>query len=318
MTSAKTPVTIVSGFLGAGKTTLINHILNGDHGLNITVMVNDFGAINIDAELILKREQQVMELSNGCVCCSIQSDLVAQLHGLFAAAAPPEYLIIEASGVSQPGRIAAVFGYPQIRQFAHVDAVLTLLDTANIGNLAKASATLIRTQIEAADMILLTKTDLMTRAEITGLREAWLLPDLPVLEVIDGDVALDVVLDIAAHIESAPHDTDPTHSQAFEALTWRSSKPVSLNQFRQAIKHMSPRLYRVKGFLHLKEKPETKVVFQKVGNRFSFYELGSWSGPAVSSIAGIGERGCLSQPEFEARLDETLTKTLPNVEMRKC
>ncbi|UWR78844.1 hypothetical protein K4K97_09365 [Phaeobacter inhibens] len=90
----RVPVTLIAGFLGSGKTTLINTLLQGEHGLNITVLVNDFGAVNIDADLILKREREVMELSNGCVCCSIQSDLVAQLQALFRSGNSPEYLLI--------------------------------------------------------------------------------------------------------------------------------------------------------------------------------------------------------------------------------
>ncbi|UWR59215.1 CobW family GTP-binding protein [Phaeobacter inhibens] len=167
----RVPVTLIAGFLGSGKTTLINTLLQGEHGLNITVLVNDFGAVNIDADLILKREREVMELSNGCVCCSIQSDLVAQLQALFRSGNSPEYLLIEASGVSQPGRIASVFGYPQLRNYARLDVVVTLLDAENTDMLSDNCQQQVQAQIEAADIAVLTKTDLVDAQRVGDFRE---------------------------------------------------------------------------------------------------------------------------------------------------
>src|SRR5580765_869102 len=106
-----TPVTVLTGFLGAGKTTLLNRILTGDHGVRIAVLVNDFGAINIDAELVIgvSDEQGVINLANGCVCCSIREDLLAAVLQVLTRPERPEYIVLEASGVAEPSGIAATF-----------------------------------------------------------------------------------------------------------------------------------------------------------------------------------------------------------------
>jgi len=125
------PVTLVAGYLGAGKTTLINRILAADTGQKIAVMVNDFGAINIDARLIQARDGGVLQLANGCICCSIQSDLKAQLRDLIRAADRPDHLVIETSGVSDPARVAAVLQHPGLKEKTRIDAVVTLVDLEN-------------------------------------------------------------------------------------------------------------------------------------------------------------------------------------------
>src|SRR5688572_19146180 len=101
----KTPVTILTGFLGAGKTTLLNHILNGNHGLRVAVLVNDFGAVNIDARLVVGVEGETVSLSNGCICCTIRGDLLNCVDNLLKRPDTPEYILIEASGVSDPAQI---------------------------------------------------------------------------------------------------------------------------------------------------------------------------------------------------------------------
>src|ERR1041385_3292140 len=106
------PVTILTGFLGAGKTTLLNHILHGDHGLKIAVLVNDFGAINIDTQLVVGIEGDTVSLSSGCVCCTIRNDLLNEPINLLRRPEPPQYIIIETSGVSDPASVAMTFMRP--------------------------------------------------------------------------------------------------------------------------------------------------------------------------------------------------------------
>ena len=106
------PVTILGGFLGAGKTTLLNHVLHGNHGLKIAALVNDFGAINIDAQLVVGVEGETVNLSNGCICCTIRGDLLKETLKLLRREDPPEYIIIEASGVSDPVAVANTFLVP--------------------------------------------------------------------------------------------------------------------------------------------------------------------------------------------------------------
>ncbi|WP_127114413.1 CobW family GTP-binding protein [Shimia sediminis] len=300
----RTPVTIVAGFLGAGKTTLINQILQGDHGLNITVLVNDFGAVNIDAELIAKRQREVMELSNGCVCCSIQGDLVVQLQELFHSDKPPEYLLIEASGVSQPGRIAAVFGYPQLRTHARLDAVVTLVDAANTGALAENSADLVQSQIEAADLIVLTKTDLADAAEVAKVRREWLLPDQPVFEAIDGKVPAEILLDVNRANEARAVMPARNPGLRFTSTNWSSDTARPYAQYKALLKSLPTSVYRAKGVLFCSDYPDERIGFQKVGARIAFEKLGPWPGPQRTQIVGIGEDAGFDAAGFCALLED--------------
>ena len=131
-----TPVTVLAGFLGAGKTTLLNRILQSQHGLRIAVMINDFGALNIDAQLVSAIEDDfTVNLENGCICCNIRDDLLAQTLALLRRPDPPEYIIVEASGVSDPMAIAETFTLTEISHLLYLDSVITLVDAEQFGNL---------------------------------------------------------------------------------------------------------------------------------------------------------------------------------------
>lgn len=117
------PVTVLTGFLGAGKTTLLNRILTGDHGLRVGVLVNDFGAINVDAELDVGVEDNMISLANGCVCCQIRDDLMESVEALVARPEGIEYILLEASGVADPGGIAGTFANPSFRDRIRLDII---------------------------------------------------------------------------------------------------------------------------------------------------------------------------------------------------
>lgn len=301
MIAKKTPVTIIAGFLGAGKTTLINHILSSDHGMRITVLVNDFGAINIDAELIVRRDRNIMELSNGCVCCSRQGDLVVQLEAMFKAD-PPEYLLIEASGVSQPSQIASVFGYPQLRRFARLDAVVVLVDTSAIDTLPPMSAQLAQSQIEAADIAILTKSDLVEEKEVAGILDRWLLPDLPRLVADHGQIPLELILDTGLYDPHTPPRQPQQHDASFLSFVWTSVKPLDYETFRKTMSTMPVTVFRAKGFLHLADFPDEKIVFQKVGQRMEFVPVGAWEETPETRIVMIGEADSFPSDDVESRL----------------
>lgn len=122
------PVTTLTGFLGAGRTTLLNRILSGRHGLRVAVLVNDFGAINIDAELVIDVDSNVISLANGCVCCMIRDDLVASIRDAIARPEQPECVLLEASGVADPIGIAQTLNNPALRDRIRLDGILCVVD----------------------------------------------------------------------------------------------------------------------------------------------------------------------------------------------
>ena len=164
------PITILSGFLGAGKTTLLNHILHGDHGLKIAALVNDFGAINIDAQLVVGVEGESVNLSNGCICCTIRGDLLKETLKLLRRQDPPEYIIVETSGVSDPVAVANTFLLPDIKPLVRLDSILVIVDADNILTLDEENSGLALDQIAAADIVVLNKVDLVKAEELEDIK----------------------------------------------------------------------------------------------------------------------------------------------------
>ena len=164
------PVTVLSGFLGAGKTTLLNHILHGNHGLKIGVLVNDFGAINIDAQLVAGVEGETVNLSNGCICCTIRGDLLKETLKLLRREDPPEYIIIETSGVSDPIAVANTFLVTEIKPLVRLDSILVVVDADHILTLDEENFGLALDQIAVADIVVLNKVDLVTAEELEDIR----------------------------------------------------------------------------------------------------------------------------------------------------
>ena len=159
------PLTVLTGFLGAGKTTLLNRILTGDHGLRVAVLVNDFGSINIDAELVvgIENDGNIVNLANGCVCCNIRDDLAAAVTELMARPEQPEYILLEASGVADPSGIALTFMDENMRDRIRLDSIMCVVDAEQIFAAPEMMELKLR-QVAFADMLILNKVDLVTRA----------------------------------------------------------------------------------------------------------------------------------------------------------
>ena len=190
-----TPVTVLTGFLGSGKTTLLNHILGGGHGIRFGVLVNEFGEINIDSRLVARQDADILELTNGCICCAFRDDLLSSVATLLDRIAPPEHIVIETTGVADPGPIAAQLLDPRVQQDIRLDAIITLVDAANFDrNLDQAEQAY--AQIVTGDILLINKTDLVSDHAIdqidSGLRR--LNPNARILRGRHGDVDLDLVL----------------------------------------------------------------------------------------------------------------------------
>jgi G3E family GTPase len=154
------PITILPGFLGAGKTTLLNRILYGDHGLRVAVVVNDSGAINIDAALVIEVQDDVISLANGCVCCTIRDDLIETVAQTINRREAPEYILIEASGVADPSRIAMTFVNPELQDRIRLDSITCVVDADQIFAYPEHPAVeqLKLRQIAFADMMILNKS----------------------------------------------------------------------------------------------------------------------------------------------------------------
>ena len=166
MSQKRIPVTILTGFLGAGKTTLLNYILKQQHGYKFAVIVNEMGKIGVDGALVEKTEDDILELNNGCLCCSVRKDLVQGVQKLIKRGGF-DYLLIETTGAADPQPVAQTFlNIPQLQQFVMLDSIITVVDAEQIEKQLTAQDTA-KEQIAMADFVLLNKTDLVDEAQLT-------------------------------------------------------------------------------------------------------------------------------------------------------
>lgn len=263
------PVLLVTGGLGAGKTTLINALLSAGHGLALTVVVNDFGAINIDETILSATGQPMYGLKNGCICCSLQGDLLRTLRTILSVRAAPDAIVIEASGVSDPRGIIEALYDPVLREAVRLDAVVTVIDAEEYDP----TDALWRVQVRAADFVCLAKTENVAARDLAALR-AILEPMHKTLVFVadaEGGVPLDLLLDRERRNPEDRSSGDQLliKDDRFVRLEWSSPTPISLQGFQAAIQSLAPQLARAKGFLSVTEHPEQAFLFQLVGRRAS-------------------------------------------------
>jgi G3E family GTPase len=191
------PVTIITGFLGAGKTTLLNHILNNQQGLKTAVLVNEFGEIGIDNDLIVATGDDMVELSNGCICCTINGELLEAVYRILERPEKVDYLVVETTGLADPLPVAMTFLGSDLRDLTRLDSIITLVDAENFGA-EILEGEVARSQIVYSDMILLNKCDLVDAARL-GALEAELLaikPEARILRSVKGEVPLPLLLSV--------------------------------------------------------------------------------------------------------------------------
>src|SRR5271165_7004472 len=194
------PITILTGFLGAGKTTLLNRILTGDHGLRVGVLVNDFGSINIDAELVIGVDGNMISLSNGCVCCQIRDDLVESVVALITRPEAIEYILLEASGVADPAGIFATFSDLSLRDRIRLDSVTCVLDADQLFAHPEYPPLmeLKLHQVGFADMVVLNKVELAGTKQVDKAK-AWLGQHFNRLRIVETnycDVPYEILLGV--------------------------------------------------------------------------------------------------------------------------
>jgi G3E family GTPase len=306
------PILLVTGFLGAGKTTVVNHLLAHAAGRRIAAVVNDFGAVNIDAELIAGASDGVVSLSNGCICCSLQGDLLRTLAALLRRDPRPELIVIETSGVADPSDIVRNLMDPLIWREAPLETVLCVVDATTPA--ATLNDALVRSQLRMADVVALSKLDLVDAAGRAQLRDAirTLRPAAVVVDALYGEVPAALLFPAEADLVRAPREPGPRRPAVdrFEALSWTSERPVSLPRLQQAIGRLAPKLARAKGLFETVQQPGRLTVFQFVGGRATLAPGGALAGGALAAralpagvprarIVFIAEIGVLSRAEID-------------------
>ncbi len=322
------PVTILTGFLGAGKTTLLNRILNGNHGLKVAVLVNDFGSINIDAELVVGVESNVISLANGCVCCTIRDDLIATVMETINRPEHPEYILLEASGVAEPSSLAMTFNCPSFRDRIRLDSILCVVDAEQVFA-APEFMELKIFQMACADMVILNKVDLVGREQIAKIKQ-WLdgrFYRYRLIETVHADVPIPVLLSVGhfdpAYLETKAHSPlersfldpknghgrhDLDHSVTFSTWSYETDRPLSLEGLRQVASKLPTGIYRAKGVIYAAEEPGRRAVLQVVGRRVDISLEGAWNGrPPRTQIVAIGAPGAIDEPEWLGKFDLCLS-----------
>jgi len=319
------PVTILTGFLGSGKTTLLNRILKESHGGRIAVIENEFGEVGVDNEIIETGDEQIVEMNNGCICCTVRGDLIRILGTLKQkrdqGALRFDRVLIETTGMADPGPVAQTFFTDEeIGNYYLLDSIITLVDAKHapkqLDEFHEAQE-----QVGFADRILLSKTDLTNEDETKTLVERLkrMNPRAPIKAVHFGNAPLEEVLDIRgfnlnAILELEPQfltDVQHEHHDQVESFVFRSQKPFNGDKLEQFLSGMiqvyGPDLLRYKGVLWMKGNPR-RVVFQGV-HMMMGGDLGKpWAkGEKKSSLlVFIGKQ--LPKDLFLAGLEECLAK----------
>ena len=287
MTSDAIPFTVIGGFLGAGKTTLLNRLLRGATGRRFAVMVNDFGALDIDGRLVADHGGDTIALANGCLCCTIGNSLVTTLLSLLERPERFDHIVVEASGVADPGRIAdlAVLE-PRLAR----DGVIVVVDAAHVRERAadrRVGDTVTR-QLAAADLLVLNKVDLAH--DLAALR-GWLPTQsaAPVLEARHADVPLDLLFGLDRHGGSAGDGT----ADSFASWSYEWPEPVERETVLAMLRDATGVL-RAKGIVRFADAPGRRSVVHLVGRRIDVSDGGPWRDDAPSRLVLLGVKPMLS------------------------
>jgi len=327
------PITILTGFLGAGKTTLLNRILTGNHGLRVGVLVNDFGSINIDAELVVGVDNNMISLSNGCVCCQIRDDLVESVVALLVRPESIEYILLEASGVADPAGIFATFNDANLRDRIRLDSVTCVLDADQVFAHPEYPPLmeLKLRQVGFADMLILNKVDLAGPEQVEKVR-AWLDAHFNRLRIVETnycEVPYEILLGVGrfdparaglnSHgVDSGctdsmchdGHDEQHDHSKIFSTWSYETDQPLTLEALRERLRKLPGTVYRAKGVVYNSDAPQRRAVLQVVGRRVDISLQEEW-GQRVprTQIVAIGAAGSIDASLLETTFASCISPT---------
>ena len=307
------PVTIITGFLGSGKTTLLNHILTNQEGLKTAVLVNEFGEIGIDNELIVSTDESMVELNNGCICCTINEDLVNAVYKILEREEKIDYLVVETTGLADPLPVALTFLGTELREMTRLDSIVTMVDCSNFSlDLFNSEAAL--SQIQYGDVIVLNKTDLVDEADVDALevRVRDLKNDARILRTQKSQVSLPLILSVGLfesdkyfetesehdhdhhdhdHHDHDHHDHDHSHhleNDGFSSISFQFDKPLNIRKFQYFLDNQLPEsIFRAKGILWFDESPK-RHVFHLSGKRFTI-EDEEWQKEPKNQLVLIGQ-----------------------------
>jgi G3E family GTPase len=309
-TEAQVPVTVLTGYLGAGKTTLLNRILTEQHGRRYAVVINEFGELGVDNDLVVDTDEEVFEMNNGCICCTVRGDLIRIVGGLMKRRERFDGIIIETTGLANPAPVAQTFFVDEnVRARTKLDAIVTVVDAKHLPQ-RLADSLEAADQIAFADVIVLNKTDLVTPEELQRVEEKIRAINrfaaihrteraaLPIEQVLDrGAFDLNRVLQMAPDfLDDGEHEHSQVMSVSFEV-----AKPIDPEKFNAWIgallQEQGPDLLRTKGILSY-TNDDRRFAFQAVHMMADGDFIGPWKAgdPRVSRIVFIGRN--LNRPRL--------------------
>ena len=275
------PVTILTGFLGAGKTTLLNYILKEQRDYKFAIIVNEIGEIGIDSQLVENAREEILQMNNGCICCTVRKDLVKSIQGLIKRGGF-DYLLVETTGIADPSPVAQTFlNIPQLQQYVQLDSIITVVDAEQVFK-QLAEVETVGEQIVMADFLLLNKTDLVDEAQLLRVEERLteLNPHAQIFRTNQSQVNLKEVLDMAAFDVDRKLAIDPRfldelnqrHHHEIGSCAFTFEQPFGVERFEAFVADLSlnAKIFRSKGFISIAGNPR-RALFHGVNNRFTIF-----------------------------------------------